>query len=131
VRAKDGVWFELFHKPRKPNPRAAGKQSLNPIEPARHLWVVRLGKQHSPQLRRVLDQFHVAIRVNLPVQRRIEFCQIQSLDYVTRPQRAPGFVQRRRGGKMSGAGCDCGNQDAHSGKGVLPNTGSLPEFNPR
>jgi hypothetical protein len=68
---------------------------------------------HSPKLRRMFDELNVAIRVNLPVQRRKELRQIQALDHVEGSQRTPGFIECRRRGEMSGTGSDSGNQDAH------------------
>ena len=48
------------------------------------------------------------------MQWREKFLHIHALDDVARPQRAPGFLQRRRRLQMSAAGGDRGNQYAHN-----------------
>jgi hypothetical protein len=57
----------------------------------------------------VLDEFYITLRVDFPVQGRKEPRQVHALDYVARPQRTPGFVERRGRGKMSGACRNRGN----------------------
>ena len=68
--AKHDVGLELLHMAGKALLGAAGKFALDEFQPPQEFRIVRLGKDHSPKLRRAFDELDVAFGVNFPVQRR-------------------------------------------------------------
>src|SRR5258708_36254314 len=112
--AENDIGVELFEITRKSRARIAGKQVFDPIHPFCDFELIGLRKHHSPKLRRVRYQLHIAIRDNFSMQRGEKLEQIDALNDVRGTQLAPGLVEGGGGGEMAAAGGYRCEQEADS-----------------
>ena len=68
VRAQDDIRIKLGDVFGEPLLGTAGEFAANAREPLQQFGIIRLGEHHAPQFRRALDELHIAVVVNLPVQ---------------------------------------------------------------
>src|SRR5207245_2178130 len=108
MSAEHGLGFELLQKSLEPGSGITGEHALDPIQAPRPHWIVSLLEEHSPEFRRVLDQFQISIRVNLAMKRREKLHQIKLLKDIVGPEGAPGLLQSCCRCQMAAAcGCRC------------------------
>lgn len=100
MRAQDGIGFELFQVAGELAARAAGQGAAQPAQPAGDPGIVRLAEDHAPKFRGPLDELHVTVFVDLLVEWREKFDEVEPLDGVAGTQPAPGFLQGGGGGNM-------------------------------
>ncbi len=114
MSAQNHIRFELLHVPRELCARVAREKLFQPIHPSCQRRIIRRFKKHSPNFRRMFDQFHITIGVDFPVQRRKEFQKINPVDHIFGPKRSPRLIQSRRRRQMPSPRRDSRNQYTHS-----------------
>jgi hypothetical protein len=119
MRAKDSLGPEFRQLPHKPAGGHLGQHSAGACQFACESGVVCPLKEMRPQIRRVFDEFYVALDVNFPVENRSEFQDVETPESVLGAARAPGFFERGSGLHVASASRDRSNKDTHrrSGRG--------------
>src|SRR4051794_22197215 len=114
MRAEDYVRFEFPELADEFRSRELGQHPAGTGQLADQSRVVRFIKHTPPQFRGVLDDFDVALDVNLPVKPWGKVQDVELLYLVLRAQRFPRFLQSGGRLEMPGTCSDCGDQDSHA-----------------
>src|SRR5581483_7759157 len=117
--AEYGIGSEFIHEPGEPWPGFAREHAFYLAQAARYLRVIRLSKEHAPNLGSVFNQLDVAIGVDLAMDRGEKLDQIEFFYRILRPRNAPNFFQRGGRGQMARAGCGRSNENSHNPSIVL------------
>src|SRR4051812_15250666 len=110
---KNYVGFEFPELSDEFRSRELGEHPTGTGQLADQSRVVRFIKHAAPQFRGVLDDFNVALDVNLPVKPGGKVQNIEFFHLVLRAQRFPGFLQSGGRLEMPGTCSDGGDQDSH------------------
>jgi hypothetical protein len=113
MSAQDRVRLKLLNVPSEAQAGIAGQKTPNTIHAAGNFEIIGFAKHHAPKLRRVLDDFDVAVRYNFAVERRKELNEVEALDDIIGAGGAPRFIQGCGGGQVPAASRNSCNQDTH------------------